>query len=71
MLQRNTSLDFTGPSRVSGYLLSLHFACICSRAALQRGCDFGGRFGPASKKIFCRKSTFLNILPLARPGSFQ
>jgi hypothetical protein len=28
------------------------------------------RTAAASEKTFCRKSTFLNILPLSSPGSF-
>jgi hypothetical protein len=40
MLQRNTSLDFIGLSRVSGYLLPLHFTCIYSGDALQQACGF-------------------------------
>jgi hypothetical protein len=46
MSQRNISLAFAGPSRVSSYLLPLHFACICSGAALQQASGFGdGRPG--------------------------
>jgi hypothetical protein len=58
MLQRNMSFDFAGPSRVPRYLLPLHFARICSGAALQQTCGFGHE---PRKIIFSRKSTFLNI----------